>query len=232
MIRIAKKMDKMVQKKNAVSAAGGAGRSEAGRRAGTGRGSPAAWWGSRPAPPALPVRRRRGLVLGRGPSRESWPASWGESPGGGVLSRVLGRGGLGGEFCSTSRGGGPGAGVLTCVLGKGSWERCRVPHHGEGDPGEVSCPASWGGVPRRESYPTFLGEGSGGVGFSGLTSWGGGHGTGGLSRVLERGLGRGVLSRIAGKGPWVGSWGVSCPTSRGGGPGAGVLSRVLGRGFW
>lgn len=41
-IRIAKKMDKMVQKKNAVSAAGVAGRSEAGWRAGTGRGSLAA----------------------------------------------------------------------------------------------------------------------------------------------------------------------------------------------
>ena len=42
MIRIAKKMDKMVQKKNAVSASGGAGRSEVGRQAGAGRGSPAA----------------------------------------------------------------------------------------------------------------------------------------------------------------------------------------------
>lgn len=45
MVRIAKKMDKMVQKKNAVSAAGG----RAGREAGLGRGvpgSPPAW--SRP----------------------------------------------------------------------------------------------------------------------------------------------------------------------------------------
>ena len=36
-VRTAKKMDKMVQKKNAVSAAGGAGRREAGRRAGASR---------------------------------------------------------------------------------------------------------------------------------------------------------------------------------------------------
>lgn len=41
-VRIAKKMDKMVQKKNAVSAAGGVGRREAGRRAGAGRGGPSA----------------------------------------------------------------------------------------------------------------------------------------------------------------------------------------------
>lgn len=58
-VRIAKKMDKMVQKKNAVSAAGGADR-QAGwraRAAGDGRGGPpAGQWGLRASFRRLPVR--------------------------------------------------------------------------------------------------------------------------------------------------------------------------------
>lgn len=64
MVRIAKKMDKMVQKKNAVSAAGDAGR-EGGRTAARGRtrrASGRALWSARPAHAGPPgAGSRRGL---------------------------------------------------------------------------------------------------------------------------------------------------------------------------
>lgn len=89
MVRIAKKMDKMVHKKNAVSAAGGADR-QAGWRAGpagNGRGGPPA------GPGGLPGRSR--LVSLCGKLARTAPASSGGRPwGGGAAPRPLALGPL------------------------------------------------------------------------------------------------------------------------------------------
>lgn len=67
MIRIAKKMEKMVQKKNAVSAAGGAG----GARPGGGRGPDAGAW----RPDGVRGPRRPPSLLDTGEA-----SSWGGGP--------------------------------------------------------------------------------------------------------------------------------------------------------
>lgn len=79
-VRIAKKMDKMVQKKNAVSAAGGAGR-QGGRAAGGGQKR---WAPGGPARPCQPSPR--------GQLRRIAPAAWEGGRGGRPRVAVRSRG--------------------------------------------------------------------------------------------------------------------------------------------
>ena len=109
--------------------------------------------------------------------------------------------------------------------------------------------AFWGRVPGQESYPAFLGEGSGGVGCPVPHPGEGVTGPESSPTSLRGVLGGVSCPASRGGGSRVGSWGSwGCPVPRPGkrvpgresypvflgegfGSGGGVLTHILGRGF-